>query len=687
MSLGHGAKIVRNGLVLHLDAASVRSYPGSGTSFYNLAPMNRNLRANLINGAVYSDGGIVFDGTNDSIRIFNDDTNSYTIGTQSDISPTTQFTIEQTFKITTVGTNTYYGLRNQLLRKAAGASTINYWTQVDSDTSFKFYVRDNAETLKSVSFTVPSMTNNIVTVVITVDNSNIKCYYNGEYIGQQTMSSNPVTAYSNDTMGVGDLGVSETYFTGTYYGCKVYNRTLNSDEVKQNYFAYRGRYEVGSVIEPPAATDPYWDNVTLLLSFDGNNVDTSTTDKSLAATPITFYGDAQLSTAQAKFGTTSLFVDGSGDYIRADDAFNTLTSVTDSVTIEFWIYPTVVNSSTFFGGINADGSGANTLLLGFTSLYIDGAQTNYPTSPFTTNEWQLFTYTYNGAYHSVYRNGELVHSVKNILGIPLSSCVFGIGAEFDAGDGGSPGNYLTGYIDELRVTAGINRYFPNIDLQEPTMSGDSFSSQTSLLLNFEGADGSTTFTDESNFNHTATVLGDAQIDTSVVKFGSGSLRLDGVGDGLTYPSTNILPNTGDFTIELAVYPNVVENWQCLCQLGDYNNSNGFTLISGASETRMEIRTTAYNTGTPLIASQWNTVVVQRKSGKVYMWVNGRLLINGSANTGDINTISTFDVGYSDGTFGVDPLNGYIDGIRFTTGVARYPSEATVLVPTEAFPAQ
>lgn len=436
-------------------------------------------------------------------------------------------------------------------------------------------------------------------------------------------------------------------------------------------------------------TDLYWDNVTLLASFDGNNGDTSTTDKSLAATPITFYGDAQLSTAQAKFGTTSLFLDGSGDYVRADDAFNTLTSVTDPVTIEFWIYPTVVNSTTFFGGINSEGTGTNVILLGFTSIYINGAESNYSTNPFTTNEWQLFTYTYDGRFHRVYRNGELFHSADDVLNTPLSSCVFGIGAEFDASSGGSPGNYLTGYIDELRVTAGVDRYTPAtvIDLQEPTMVDDPFSAQTSLLLNFEGADGSTTFTDESNFNHTATVLGDAQIDTSVVKFGSGSLQLDGVGDGLTYPSTNILPNTGDFTIELAAYPNLLKNWQCLCQLGDYNNSNGFTLISGSTNTRIEIKGTAYDTDVPLIASQWNTVIVQRKSGRLYMWVNGILSINGRTNSGDINTISTFDVGFSDGTFSVDPLNGYIDGLRFTTGAARYDIGDTFSVPTETFPTQ
>src|SRR6056300_1567619 len=42
MSLCHGASIVRDGLVLHLDAANVKSYPGSGTTWYDLSGNENN---------------------------------------------------------------------------------------------------------------------------------------------------------------------------------------------------------------------------------------------------------------------------------------------------------------------------------------------------------------------------------------------------------------------------------------------------------------------------------------------------------------------------------------------------------------------------------------------------------------------------------------------------------------------
>jgi len=165
------------------------------------------------------------------------------------------------------------------------------------------------------------------------------------------------------------------------------------------------------------------------------------------------------------------------------------------------------------------------------------------------------------------------------------------------------------------------------------------------------------------------------------------LLLDGAEAGLSVPSTNILPGTDDFTIELAVYPNVITSWQCLCQIGNYNAPGGFTLISGGSQTRMEISGSTYNT-TALVAGQWNTIVVQRASGLLYVWIDGVLKINGSSATANINSASPLEIGYSSGAAGVYRLNGYIDGFRFTTGAARYDVGLglTYTVPTEPFPA-
>ena len=72
----------------------------------------------------------------------------------------------------------------------------------------------------------------------------------------------------------------------------------------------------------------HFPKVKLLLPFDGSNGATSTTDSSNTGNTITFNGNAQISTTQSKFGSSSAYFDGTGDYIDAGGS--SLRSVCDS---------------------------------------------------------------------------------------------------------------------------------------------------------------------------------------------------------------------------------------------------------------------------------------------------------------------------------------------------------------------
>ena len=58
-----GPNTVHSGLVLALDASNPLSYPGSGTTWYDLS--GNNLHMSLINGPTYSNGALIFDGADD----------------------------------------------------------------------------------------------------------------------------------------------------------------------------------------------------------------------------------------------------------------------------------------------------------------------------------------------------------------------------------------------------------------------------------------------------------------------------------------------------------------------------------------------------------------------------------------------------------------------------------------------
>ena len=82
--------------------------------------------------------------------------------------------------------------------------------------------------------------------------------------------------------------------------------------------------------ESTPTTDEYFNDVSLLLYGDGTNGSTAIVDSSSNAHAITVNGDAQISTAQSKFGGASMYFDGTGDYITApsDSSFDFGTKVT-----------------------------------------------------------------------------------------------------------------------------------------------------------------------------------------------------------------------------------------------------------------------------------------------------------------------------------------------------------------------
>lgn len=94
----------------------------------------------------------------------------------------------------------------------------------------------------------------------------------------------------------------------------------------------------------PAPTDPYWDNVSLLLDMDGVDGGTETTDLSDNGHTQIFTANAALTDAQSKFGDFSLDLDGTGDYVSmADDA--TLSLGSEDFTMEAHVRFDVVDAS------------------------------------------------------------------------------------------------------------------------------------------------------------------------------------------------------------------------------------------------------------------------------------------------------------------------------------------------------
>jgi hypothetical protein len=204
----------------------------------------------------------------------------------------------------------------------------------------------------------------------------------------------------------------------------------------------------------------------------------------------------------------------------------------------------------------------------------------------------------------------------------------------------------------------------------------------SLLLHMNGSNGSTTFTDTSATAHTITVFGDAQVTTTSPKFGTGALLLDGAGDYLSAPSHSSLTfGTGDFTIEAWVRFDTVSTRQYIFSQRD---TGGFTLYLLA-DGRLSGLAPGLNTVTEASATMavdtWHHVAFTRSGTSYNVWVDG--VGSSTATFSGLNGASgTSYIGYR-GSDTIELLDGRIDDLRITKGVARY--TATFTPPTAAFP--
>jgi hypothetical protein len=205
-------------------------------------------------------------------------------------------------------------------------------------------------------------------------------------------------------------------------------------------------------------------NTRLLLSATNAGITDATAKNNLETV-----GNAQISTAQSKFGGSSMYFDGAGDYLTAANSALFDFGASD-FTIEMWVYPTAVGQSSLtLLYCKPNGSGYSGIAIG---QAISGyGAVIYASSTGTT--WNLAsgvsagTMTANAWNHvAVCRYGTNLYGfVNGILGSTTSvstTALVSTTTQVSIGSSlGTANTYLTGYIDDLRITKGIARYTSN----------------------------------------------------------------------------------------------------------------------------------------------------------------------------------------------------------------------------------
>ena len=204
--------------------------------------------------------------------------------------------------------------------------------------------------------------------------------------------------------------------------------------------------------------DPNYANVSLLLHMDGANGSTTFTDSSSNALTVTANGNAQISTAQSKFGGASGYFDGSiNTYLRI--ASNPVFDFgTGDFTVETWFNTSNLTSYHIIvsrwnnGGTNAFGIYTNGSNINFDL----GSTTGSNLGSITANSWNHVALTRSGTSVKGFVNGNLTFTGTNSSSLTATSAVL-VGSN----DNGTH-YYFNGYIDDLRITKGMARYTANL---------------------------------------------------------------------------------------------------------------------------------------------------------------------------------------------------------------------------------
>ena len=362
----------------------------------------------------------------------------------------------------------------------------------------------------------------------------------------------------------------------------------------------------------------------------------------------------------------SMYFNGSSDYFYNTTASSTVTG-TNNFTVEAWIY---LNSNSNYSGVFSSYPSTltvNGIFLGFQNTgvlygavgYSGGSDAISSATAVSTGAWHHIAFVRNGSAITLYLDGTNVASGTTSRSVAQTG--FFVGRYYT-----DLNNYFfNGYISNLRFVNGSAVYSSNSAIQTaPVVS----TANTALLLS--GTNNG--IIDQSSRTNLITV-GSAQINTSVKKYGSGSLSFNGTTDYLTIPS-NILYTfgTGDFTVECWLYPtalgSALGSQQIILNLQG-TNSFCFSVWNGNVHISQFGVSDLYDFASASVANNaWFHLAICRSGTNLYCFLNGVQI--GSTKTDSTNFAGTGN-GYVGSGGSGQYFAGYIDDLRITKGYARY----------------
>jgi hypothetical protein len=237
--------IVKDGLILDLDAGKLDSYNRVGTTWADLSGNGNNgTLTNFGSQTIWNSnngGSIVFDGSNDYV--------GWTTLPSIKWQNWNSLTVDCVFKLISYAGNTsgrqyLFDFRDN--GGVDGAFGCFYDSSIQTPLGFKLFyntVGNSYEEPLITTFSLNSIIHYQVTFDKTTSTNNIRHYINGVNVFNRSVVINSNTT-NTGRVWIGRYSAGGFQWNGNIYSFKVYNRALSSSEVLQNYNALRGRYNL-----------------------------------------------------------------------------------------------------------------------------------------------------------------------------------------------------------------------------------------------------------------------------------------------------------------------------------------------------------------------------------------------------------------------------------------------------------
>ena len=348
-----------------------------------------------------------------------------------------------------------YSTANQAIigsyRYADGVGSWNLNINYNSK-KLRFFIRHSGGTVIDGQFESGTFPKRQWThVAVTRDGANLRAFINGKQAGSTNTSlgsssiDNAITTYR-----VGIANDNNIPWTGNFTDVRV----VKGSSVYTSNFT-----------PPTSALSTITNTILHLPMADGGIIDKAQTTNNLK-----IYGNAKSSTTQTKYLTSSIYLDGTGDYIDIAPAFSQFFDFgTLPFTIEFWMHLTNISGEKIILESRAGHSDAGFLIMLNSGVMKNLTSNAVRTTGGTTiaaDTWYHVAVVRDSTSLRTYLNGtEESGSASYTSAVTAPFSKFRLGARFDGA------NTAAGYFSDVRITKGLARYTSNFTAPTAALAG------------------------------------------------------------------------------------------------------------------------------------------------------------------------------------------------------------------------